>query len=310
MPVPTADKVRPMRALVTGGKGFVGTWLVAHLGASGDEVCSMDHEVDVTDLDAIRAVMVEWLPDAVYHLAALTHVGSSWRDPGSVLRVNAFGTLHVLEAARACEPPPRLLLVSSAEVYGSVAEADLPVTEAAPLAPVTPYAASKVAAEYLGVQAHLAYGLDVVSVRPFNHVGPGQAPGFVVPSLAERIVEAQRTGQASVGIGNLTARRDLTDVRDVVRAYRLLMARGVPGEVYNVCSGRTLPIRSVAERMLELAGADLTLVTDPSLVRPVDVPVVCGDPGKLRAATGWTPEIDLDRTLADVLDEWKARAGP
>ena len=296
-----------VRALVTGGKGFVGSWLVAHLRDAGDEVTSVDHEVDVTDADAVRAAVLAASPEAIYHLAALTHVGRSWHDPGAVMRVNALGTLYVLEAARACDPPPRVLLVSSAEVYGAVVEADLPVTEDAPLAPVTPYAASKVAAEYVGVQAHLAYGLPVVRVRPFNHVGPGQASGFVVPSLAERIVAAGRTGAPTVGVGNLSARRDLTDVRDVVRAYRLLVARGVAGEVYNVCSGRALSIRSVAERMLALAGSELELVPDPALVRPVDVPVVCGDPGKLRAATGWAPELDLDRTLRDVLDEWAAR---
>lgn len=296
-----------MRALVTGGKGFVGTWLVEHLRDAGDDVRAVDHEVDVTDAEAVRAAVVDWAPDAVYHLAALTHVGRSWTDPGAVLQVNAFGTLRVLEAASACATPPRVLLVSSAEVYGAVDEADLPVGEAAPLAPVTPYAASKVAAEYLGVQAFLARGLPVLRVRPFNHVGPGQGPGFVVPSLAERIVSAQRTGEQTVGVGNLSARRDLTDVRDVVRAYRLLVERGVAGEVYNVCSGRALSVSAVAERMLELAGTSLALVTDPELVRPVDVPVVCGDPTKLQGATGWAPAIDLDETLSDVLEEWKAR---
>ncbi|MHB8594161.1 MAG: GDP-mannose 4,6-dehydratase [Acidimicrobiales bacterium] len=291
-----------MRALVTGGKGFVGSWLAAHLREQGDEVVVIDHEVDVTDAGAVRRAVVQASPDALYHLAALTHVGRSWEDPGAVFRVNALGTLYVLEAARACGQPPRVLLVSSAEVYGAVAEDLLPVAEDCPLAPVTPYAAAKVAAEYIGVQAHLAYAMAVVRVRPFNHVGPGQSPGFVVPSLAERIVEASRTGARSVGVGNLSARRDLTDVRDVVRAYRLLIEHGVPGEAYNVCSGHAVSIREVAEHLLRLAGMDLRLVTDPGLVRPVDVPVVCGDAGKLQAATGWEPEVELDRTLRDVLD--------
>jgi GDP-4-dehydro-6-deoxy-D-mannose reductase len=296
-----------VRALVTGGKGFVGTWLTSHLRAMGDEVSTVDHEVDVTDAEAVRGAVLGAAPECIYHLAALTHVGRSWGDPDAVFLVNALGTLHLLDAARSCQPMPRVLLVSSAEVYGAVAEADLPVTEAAPLAPVTPYAASKVAAEYLGVQAQLAQGLPVLRVRPFNHIGPGQASGFVVPSLAERIVQAESTGTKTLGVGNLTARRDMTDVRDVVRAYRLLVERGRAGEVYNVCSGRALSIRQLAERMLELAGADLELVTDPDLVRPVDVPVVCGHPGKLQTATGWSPEIDIDQTLRDVLDEWKAR---
>jgi GDP-4-dehydro-6-deoxy-D-mannose reductase len=238
----------------------------------------------------------------------MTHVGRSWTDPAAVFQVNAIGTLYVLEAARACARPPRVLLISSAEVYGAVPEDRLPVTEEAPLAPVTPYAASKVAAEYLGVQAHLAHGLTVVRVRPFNHVGPGQATGFVVPALAERIVSARRTGASSILVGNLSARRDLTDVRDVVRAYRLVAERGVPGEVYNVCSGRDVAIEEVAGRLQALAGTDLRLELDPSLARPVDVPVVRGDAAKLHAATGWAPAIDLDRTLLDVLAQWGERA--
>ncbi|MHB8681172.1 MAG: GDP-mannose 4,6-dehydratase [Acidimicrobiales bacterium] len=292
-----------MRALVTGGKGFVGGWLTSHLRERGDEVVAVDREVEITDADEVRRAIVDVGPDVVYHLAALAHVGRSWADPGTVFRVNALGTLYVLEAARACTPAPRVLLISSAEVYGEVSPEQLPVAEDAPLAPVTPYAASKVAAEYLGVQAHLAHGLPVIRVRPFNHVGPGQGTEFVVPSLAERIVEAGRTGSGSVGVGNLAARRDLTDVRDVVRAYRLLAEDGIPGEVYNVCSGTAVSIRSVAERLLELAGVDAGLVTDPLLARPVDVPVLCGDPSKLGATTGWAPVIPLDQTLRDVLAE-------
>lgn len=296
-----------MRSLVTGGKGFVGSWLTAHLADLGDEVVVIDHEVDVTDAQAVRAAVQDAGPGAVYHLAARTHVGQSWTDPSTVFEVNALGTLHVLEAARACEPMPRVLLVSSAEVYGMVEESALPVGEDAALAPVTPYAASKVAAEYLAVQAHLGHGLPVIRVRPFNHVGPGQPSGFVVPSFAERIVEAKRKGVRSLPVGNMAARRDLTDVRDVVRAYRLLVERAPAGEVYNVCSGRAVSVEEVAHRMLELAGIDLELVTDPALARPVDVPVMRGDPTRVEAATGWRPEIDLDRTLADVLAEWEAR---
>jgi GDP-4-dehydro-6-deoxy-D-mannose reductase len=297
-----------VRALVTGARGFVGSWLTAHLEESGDEVVAIDHEVEITDGAAVRAAMVDAGPDAVYHLAALTNVGRSWADPAEVLRVNAMGTLHVLEAARVCAQAPRVLLTSSAEVYGAVLAASLPVTEEAPLAPVTPYGAAKIAAEYLGIQAHLAYGLPVVRTRPFNHVGPGQSSGFVVPALAERIVEARRNGATTIPVGNLTPRRDLTDVRDVVRAYRLLAERGVPGEVYNVCSGRDVSIEEVAALLQKLAGTNLRLELDPSLTRPVDVPVVRGDPTKLRAATGWEPTFTLERTLLDVLDQWSDRA--
>lgn len=298
-----------MRALVTGANGFVGSWLTAYLRDQGDEVVAIDHEVPITDCAAVRAAVTAASPDAVYHLAALAHVGHSWSDPAEVLQVNALGTLYVLEAARACRTPPRVLIVSSAEVYGAVHENQLPLSEAAPLAPVTPYAASKVAAEYLGIQAYLAHGLAVVRVRPFNHVGPGQSSGFVVPALAARIAEAHRVGASSIPVGNLEARRDLTDVRDVVRAYRLLIEHGEAGAVYNVCSGRDVAIAEVAQRLLRLAATDLRLVPDPSLMRPVDVPVVRGDPTRIRDVTGWQPRITLDTTLRDVLDQWTERVG-
>lgn len=299
-----------MRAFVTGGKGFVGTWLASHLQDEGDQVVVVDREIDVTDGAAVAGALADSAPDAVYHLAALTHVGRSWGDPEDVFRVNALGTLHVLEGARACRPePPVVLLVSSAEVYGALEEAELPATEDLSLRPVTPYAASKVSAEFLGLQAHLAHDLPVVRVRPFNHIGPGQGPDFVVPSLAQRIVEGRRQGLSTLPVGNMSARRDVTDVRDVVRAYRLLVERGVPGEVYNVCSGAATSVSELARRMLDLAGAELELVPDPGLVRPVDVPVVCGDPAKLHEATGWRPRFSLDRTLGDVLAEWEQRVG-
>jgi GDP-4-dehydro-6-deoxy-D-mannose reductase len=306
--VAVAGKVRRVRSLVTGANGFVGTWLTAYLRERGDEVVGMDHEVNITDGPALRDAVVEVSPDAIYHLAALSHVGESWVNPDAVLQVNAVGTLHVLDAARACAQPPRVLVTSSAEVYGAVHQDQLPVTEDTRLAPVTPYAASKVAAEYLGVQAHLAYGLPVIRVRPFNHVGPGQSSAFVVAALASRIVEAAREKATTIAVGNLEARRDVTDVRDIVRAYRLLIESGTPGEVYNVCSGRDVAISEIADRLLHLADADLVLTPDPDLMRPVDVPVVRGDPSKLHAATGWKPDIDLDTTLRDILHQWRERA--
>jgi GDP-4-dehydro-6-deoxy-D-mannose reductase len=292
-----------VRGFVTGAGGFVGSWLIAHLRDQGDEVLAVDAEVDVTDSKALSDSLVAFRPNAVYHLAALTHVGRSFTDPAEVLRVNALGTLSVLEAARKCESPPHVLIVSSAEVYGAVKESDLPLGEEARLAPMSPYAASKIAAEYLAVQAHLAYGLPVVRVRPFNHVGPGQSTHFAIPALASRIVAAKRSGEGWIPVGYLGARRDLTDVRDVVRAYRTLVTDGAPGEVYNVCSGKAVGIDEVAARLLALEGVDLELRPDPSLVRPVDVPVLLGDPRKLEQQTGWKPEIDLDLTLSDVLAE-------
>jgi GDP-4-dehydro-6-deoxy-D-mannose reductase len=165
-----------------------------------------------------------------------------------------------------------------------------------------------VAAEYLGVQAYLAYGLAVIRMRPFNHVGPGQSSAFVVSALAQRIVEARRNGADSIVVGNLAARRDLTDVRDVVRAYRLLAEQGVAGEVYNVCSGRDIAIADVALQLQSLAGVELRFEVDPELNRPVDVPVVRGDFTKLHEATGWEPSLSLEQTLLDVLEQWSERA--
>lgn len=296
-----------MRALITGGRGFVGRWLADHLVAEGDEVVVVDVETDVADQAALDPVVAEAAPDAVYHLAARTHVGESWQAPAEVLRVNVLGTAGVLAAARRLEPTPTVLVVSSAEVYGVVGPADLPLTEASPVAPATPYAASKAAAEQVALQAWRGYGQPVVVVRPFNHIGPGQAPNFAVPALARRIVAARRSGDSTLAVGTLTTRRDFTDVRDVVRAYRLLAERGEPGTVYNLCTGRDVAIADIAERLLALAGASLALVSDPSLVRPVDVPVLRGDPARVEAATGWKPEIPLDDTLRDVLAYWEAQ---
>lgn len=295
-----------MRALITGGKGFVGQWLAAHLKDRGDDVAVIDVETDVADGAAVSRVMAELRPEAVYHLAAMTHVGESWEHPSQVLRVNVLGTAEILAAARTLPESPRVLVVSSAEVYGIVTPAQLPLGEDTPTAPASPYAASKLAAEAVALQACRGFRQPVVVVRPFNHIGPGQSPTFFVPALAKRIVEAGRTGARSLRVGTLTTRRDFTDVRDVVAAYRLLMERGEPGQIYNVCSGHDVAMSEVASELLSLAGADLTLETDPELVRPVDVPVLRGDARRLEAATGWRPAVPLATTLADVLASWEA----
>jgi GDP-4-dehydro-6-deoxy-D-mannose reductase len=295
-----------VRALITGGKGFVGQWLAAHLKDCGDEVAIIDLETDVADGAAVRRVVSAIGPDAVYHLAAMPHVGESWDDPSQVLRVNVLGTAEVLAAARQVASGPRVLVVSSAEVYGIVSPEQLPLTEEAPTAPASPYAASKLAAEAVALQAWRGYGQPVVVVRPFNHIGPGQSPNFFVPAMAKRIVEASRAGARSLPVGNLTTRRDFTDVRDVVVAYRLLIEMGERGTVYNVCSGHDVAMSEVAAELLRLAGARLTLETDPELVRPVDVPVLRGEAGRLRSVTGWKPNIPLATTLTDVLSSWEA----
>jgi GDP-4-dehydro-6-deoxy-D-mannose reductase len=295
-----------MRALITGGKGFVGQWLAAHLKDRGDDVAVIDLETDVADGAAVRRVMADVVPEAVYHLAAMTHVGESWDDPSKVLRVNVLGTAEILAAARTLDESPRVLVISSAEVYGVVTPTQLPLGEETPAVPASPYAASKLAAEAVALQAWRGYGQPVIVVRPFNHIGPGQSPNFFVPAFAKRIVDARRSGERSLRVGNLTTRRDFTDVRDVVTSYRLLIERGEAGAVYNVCSGRDVAMSEVAAELLKLAGADLTLETDPELLRPVDVPVLRGSAARLEAATGWQPQIPLATTLADVLASWEA----
>lgn len=293
-----------MLAYVTGGAGFVGTWLVQHLSEEGDDVVAADLEVDVTEADSIERSLVGTAPEVVYHLAGFAHVGESWRQPAAAFTVNALGTLNVLQAASRCRRPPRVVVVSSSEVYGH--GTGEPMDELSELRPVTPYAASKVAAEFLGLQAFLGDGLPVVRVRPFNHVGPGQSDTFVVSALARRVVEAERGG-GTVAVGNLTPVRDFTDVRDVVRAYRLVALQGEPGEVYNVATGRGVTVQEIAERFVAMASAPVRLEQDPALMRPVDVPVIVGDPAKLRLATGWSPERDLATTLGDVIEYWRSR---
>jgi GDP-4-dehydro-6-deoxy-D-mannose reductase len=295
-----------MRAYLTGGTGFVGAWLLRHLADSGDTATAPGPEVDVTDPALLAADLQGATADVVYHLAALTHVGHSWNDPSETFRVNAMGTLNLLEAAARCEVPPVVVLVSSAEVYGPASDG-APLDEQAELRPVTPYAASKVAAEFLGLQAFLGKGLRVVRARPFNHVGPGQSDDFVVSALARRMVEAELGKLGTVRVGNLAASRDFTDVRDVVRAYRLLADSGLGGEAYNVCSGNAISIAALAEQMAGLLSCEIKLVEDPALFRPVEVPVLVGDCSKLEAATGWHPEIGLTKTLTDVVEYWRQR---
>lgn len=297
-----------MRVLVTGSKGFVGQWLIRHLEANGDEAVGLDAEVDITDPPAIAKAITGAAPEAICHLAAQASVGASWSDQAATYTVNTVGAVNVLAAAVACDARPRVLLVSSSEVYGRIRPSDLPVREQAPFAPVSPYAASKAAAELAGIQAWLGQGLEVVRARPFNHTGPGQRTDFVVPALAMQVAEAVASGADALYTGNLEPKRDITDVRDVVRAYRLLIERGEPGEAYNVCSGESVSIREVAERLLRIAGLDLPVVVDEDRVRPVEIPELRGDPSKLQAATGWRPEIGLDQTLADVVGYWERPA--
>ena len=301
----------PAPVLVTGAAGFVGRHLTAHLEAAGDEVVGVDRSpehggVDITDADAIAGLIAAVKPATIYHLAGWADVGGSWKAPVEAFRVNAEGTLNVLSAA-VDAGVERVLAVSSADVYGKVDPSELPLTEDSPLRPTSPYAASKVAADYLGLQAWLGRGLPVLRVRAFNHLGPGQTDKFVAPALASRIARAERDGGDVLPIGDLSARRDFTDVRDVVRAYRLLVERGQPGEVYNVCSGVDLAVQDLADQLLAQASIPLRFETDPDLLRPVEVPVLRGSHDRLTAATGWQPEISISQTLKDLLEDWRER---
>jgi GDP-4-dehydro-6-deoxy-D-mannose reductase len=290
-----------VRALVTGSSGFVGPWLVAHLRASGDDVVALTEATDITDAAVLASALEEAAPEAVYHLAALSSVSQSWADPAATFAVNALGTLNLCSAALKLSRPPRVLLISSSEVYGKVPPERMPVGEDQPLAPATPYAASKASAEMIALQAWLGRGLEVVRARAFNHTGPGQPQGFVVPDLAAQVARAGRGELGRITTGNLEVSRDITDVRDVVRAYRLLLTRGEPGLAYNVCRGEAVLVSGLLRRLMELAGTDVPVWVDPARARPADVPHQAGDAGRIRALTGWQAQIPLDQTLADVL---------
>ena len=301
-----------MRTLITGAGGFAGRHLAAHCRASGDDVVEVSRGtgVDLRDAAAARGAVAQARPDAVYHLAARAHVGESWADPGSFLADNLDLALNVLEAVRIEAPGATVVAVASGEVYG--APAALPVDEDAPLRPQNPYAVSKASADLLAGFYADAHGLRVIRTRPFNHAGPGQEPTYAIASFSRQAAEAAERGDDPIAFrtGNPDSRRDYTDVRDVVRAYRLLAERAEPG-TYNVCSGRSTSTREVLELLAAAAGAGLAHEVDPSLVRAHEVMEVRGAPDRVRAATGWEPEIPLERTLADTVEWWREtlRAG-
>lgn len=298
-----------MKALVTGADGFVGRHLLEHLRASGDEVVGVDRECDVTDVESVLATLQRVRPDTIYHLAALTAVGESWSNPVEYTRVNVLGTKNVLDAASEVVPAASVVLVSSADVYGVVGLADLPLVETFRVAPANPYASSKVEAEHVAHDAVRERRQRVVIARPFNHLGPGQSTAFVVPALVDRLLQAADDGADEILVGDLSTRRDFSDVRDVVRAYRLLVEKGIGGEVYNIASGVDVGLFDIAQRLVAAIAPHVSLVTDDSLLRPVDIPVSMGSYEKLRRATKWRPSISLDTSLRDVIDEMRRRRG-
>ncbi len=298
-----------MKALVTGADGFVGHHLLEHLRAQGDDAIGVDRECDVTDAKSVLAVLESVRPEAIYHLAALTAVGASWSNPVEYTRVNVLGTKNVLDAASHVVPTARVVLVSSADVYGVVRPEDLPLVETFRVAPANPYASSKVEAEHVVHDAVRERGQAIVIARPFNHLGAGQSTDFVVPAIVNRLLQALADGAHEIVVGDLSTRRDFSDVRDIVRAYRLLIKSGVSGEVYNIASGIDVSLFDIAQRLIAAIAPHVRLVTDESLIRPVEVPVSCGSYDKLFRATKWRPTITLDESLNDVIDEMRRRRG-
>jgi GDP-4-dehydro-6-deoxy-D-mannose reductase len=292
-----------MVTLVTGLSGFVGTHCARLFPAA--ELALEGKRVDLRDrtevLEAVNAVR----PDSVIHLAAQSSVAVSIDAPEATFDVNFQGTLNLLAALRASGFRGRMLYVGSADTYGFVREAELPVVEDRPLRPLNPYAVSKVAAEALCYQWSQSGSFEIVLARPFNHIGPGQAERFAIASFARQIAAARAgRGERRLKVGDVELTRDLTDVRDVVRAYASLLASGRNGEAYNVCSGVERKLRDVVQLLLAGAGVELPIEVDPSLLRPTEQRRMAGSFAKLQADTGWQPEISLDQTLRDMLSYW------
>jgi GDP-4-dehydro-6-deoxy-D-mannose reductase len=290
------------RAFVTGGAGFAGRHLLDLL--PGATAPSRD-ELELLDGEAVRAAVRESAPNAVWHLAALASVGRSWEAPAETIAENVSMTVNLLEAVRQEAPEATVVLVSSGEIYGPPDR--LPVDEDAPLRPQSPYAVSKAACDLLGGQYADATGLHVVRLRPFNHTGPGQSDDYVVGTLTRQVAEAEAAGQteALVRTGNPDSARDFSDVRDVVRAY--VAATELDSGMYNVASGRAVSVRDLIELVRAAARIPVRHEIDPARVRAHDVPEVRGSAERLRAATGWAPEIPLERTVADALESWRLR---
>lgn len=315
-----------MRVLITGVAGFVGGHMVDFLRREAPDavVVGLDSrpgrraqslaieivQADLEDASSVRAAIARVSPDRVIHLAAQSSPQRSWEDPERTLRTNVLGMLHLLEAARAQPVAPRILAVGSADEYGLVQSHELPLREDAPLRPASPYAASKVAAGYLALQYALSPGLPVVRTRTFHHTGPRRGEQFAESSFARQLAEIE-AGQRPprLEVGNLESVRDFTDVRDVVRAYWALLDRGARGEIYNVCSGRGVKLEELLQGLIALSGLRVEVHVDPARLRAADAPVLIGDPSRLRAATGWEPEIPIDRTLRDLLGYWRERVG-
>jgi len=307
--------------LVTGATGFAGSHLLdqlvqssaveawAHRGGRAVEERRDDprvrwHAVDLLDPDAVRAALAGINPSVIYHCAGVADVHASWRSPARALRVNAVGTQHLLDAARDLGLSCPVIVTSSALVYRPSIQ---PITEGDPIAPSSPYGVSKLAQEMVAAQSYT----NVVIARAFNHAGPRQDPTYVTSAFARQVAEIEAGGREPVlSVGNLDSFRDITDVRDTVRAYRLLASHGRPDRPYNVCSGRAYRVGDLLEILLGRARATVRVAPDPARMRPHDNPRVVGNPNRIAADTGWRAEIPIERTLTDLLDYWRAALDP
>ena len=316
-----------MRVLVTGITGFVGSHFAEYALACGAEVFgsyrwrskteNIEHirsrialvECDLRDMSSVHHLIEASRPDFVIHLAAQSLVGASWQAPAETFMTNTVSQVNLLEAIRAQGAKPRFLVIGSSEEYGFVQEDELPITEANPLRPLSPYAVSKVAQDLMGYQYFKSYGMHIVRSRAFNHEGPRRGDVFVTSNFARQIAEIERgLHEPVIAVGNLTTRRDYTDVRDIVRGYWLLLEKGEPGEVYNLCSGRAWLIQDILDFMLgEARVGGITVREDRVRLRPSDVPVLLGDATRARKAVGWEPRIPFEQTLRDVLAYWRGR---
>jgi GDP-4-dehydro-6-deoxy-D-mannose reductase len=308
-----------MRIFVTGATGFAGKHLVNRLLAAGHEITALVHGAtsrhglaagvtavtgDLLNEETVVSAVAQSTPDIIYHLAGQAYPARSWQIPGQTIAVNTVGTANLLQAAvrygRA-----RVVIVTSADVYGAIDTADLPITEATLPQPRHPYGVSKWAAGQLVPLYWQRFGLEVVEARPFNHIGPGQALGFVLPDFASQLAAIQRGERENkLQVGNLEAQRDFTDVRDVVQAYMALAERGQPGETYLIASGRPVPIHYLLTKLIELAGVTVQIEQDGARLRPSDIPCLYASTAKIQQHTGWKPHIPLEQSLAEVLAEW------
>jgi GDP-4-dehydro-6-deoxy-D-mannose reductase len=311
-----------VRALITGIGGFVGRHLLDHLAKQGDDVAGLGRAADVlglgssvrvsaTDLSdraAVERFVREVQPEAVYHLAAQSSPADSLRDPWGTIGNNLLAQINLFEALLSAGLKPRVLVVGSSDEYGPVKPEDVPTHENVPLRPTTPYAVSKVGQDVMGYQYFAQHGLPVVRVRPFNHTGPGHDARFVIPSFARQLAEMEAGVREPVlRVGNLDVARDFTDARDMVRAYRLALVSGLPGEVYNLGRGQSVRIADMVEELIGLCRITVQIRVDPGLLRPADVPRQEADTRKFTTLTGWQPRIPWHTTLTDTLEYWREK---